>query len=279
MSKAFVVITQSNWLIEELRVGVRSAGGFDFYTSYGWDLPRKILDYDEVSWWMPGEYGARVQKIGLAPYLTSPDPGWLTEQDTRFTGRTTVLSTVADVLSNPPEGTVFIKPANVKIDTAPAQVLEGEDLVNTLQSWEPDTWVLYTDRICDFSDEYRFYVVDDDIMTGSVYMQDGSTFYDGAQDDRYAEAFLFASQFLVYGDKKKHPESFVLDVGFDRLKDEWLVIEANPTWSSGFYGCKIEEVVHAIHRSCNPSDRCTDLWVPDPHILSKVSRKVDIALS
>lgn len=278
MSKAFVVITYSRWIVEELREAVEAVGGFDFYYSYGWDLPEKLLGYDSVSWWTPGEYAARAQKVGLATTLSSPGPEWLPGVPEAFTGRTTTLSTVSRVLAEPPEVPVFIKPADVKLDFAPAQVVMPEELASTLSDWDPRTIVHCTDLICDYTQEYRFYVVDGDIMTGSVYLNQGRTVYDGASADSYAEAFLFASQLLECGSCPPGPRSYTLDVGFDQISGRWLVIEVNPTWSSGFYNSDLREVVHAIEAACHPIDNSAFLWRPDPYLLDKVAHQVDLRL-
>ena len=45
------------------------------------------------------------------------------------------------------------------------------------------------------------------------------------------------------------PPCFVLDVGLTK-NEEWAIVEFNPVWCAGLYGCNLYNVLPALLRAC-----------------------------
>ncbi len=142
----------------------------------------------------------------------------------------------------------FIKPADQKL--FPAGIYRPEDEIPGFQMLEPTDPVLVSD-VVDFQREYRFFVLDAQIMTGSVYW-DGQIVpqvqvgYEGRGDELWSEARAFAQR--VCDLTSELPRSCVLDIGL-LASGQWAVIEFNPTWASGIYGCTPEQVLTCLEAS------------------------------
>ena len=53
------------------------------------------------------------------------------------------------------------------------------------------------------------------------------------------------------------PPAFVLDIG-QVVGRGWAVIEANPAWASGIYGCDAAKILPILQRACIRTDRIDD---------------------
>jgi hypothetical protein len=85
-------------------------------------------------------------------------------------------------------------------------------------------------------------------------------------DMQSGEAMAFATKVLQAPDVAL-PPAVVLDIGVIESKG-WAVVEADPAWASGIYGCDPARVISVIARACVPSDRMTD--VDRPWIIERV---------
>jgi hypothetical protein len=87
--------------------------------------------------------------------------------------------------------------------------------------------------------EYRFYVVDGQVVTGSLYKRGNHVHYDSHVDD-HVTAFAQACT-----ERWQPNRAFCLDVA--DTPDGLRVLEINAINSSGFYACDMGKFVHAIN--------------------------------
>ncbi|MGY1499111.1 ATP-grasp domain-containing protein [Streptomyces sp. QTS52] len=192
--------------------------------------------------------------LGLG--LLEPSDGWLAALPEEFTGRHVELTTLAEAWRT--RRPVFAKPPSAK--SFPAGVYaDGSRLPRTGRPGEdvgPDTPVLVSD-IVTFAVEYRLFVLDGRVVTGSRYAVYGRLDpapLDG--DGRESEVLRFADQLLtVEGDSL--PSAVVVDVDLVRDPDrggceQWAVVEANMPWFSHSYAARVESVLDVVLRAAGP---------------------------
>ena len=152
----------------------------------------------------------------------------------------------------------FVKPADGKI-FEPKVYPDGESLP-TDRHVDASILVLKS-GIMDFRLEVRCFVRDGQLVTLSPYWRDGDLAQDLEGDWPFLDGEEVAARGfaeLVLGDPRiEFPPGCTLDVG--RCSDgRWAVIEANPCWGAGLYGCDPNEVLktipHAIVRKSAVSD-------------------------
>lgn len=85
--------------------------------------------------------------------------------------------------------------------------------------------------------EYRFFIVDGRVITGSLYKMGDRVTYQENTDD--AEAF---AQRMVFNFEPSR--AFVLDIAL--TEEGYKVIEANCFNSAGLYACDVNKIVHAV---------------------------------
>lgn len=271
MSDLFIVVSMKTWVAEDFAPGL---GSRKLVKDWGWEIPASVLDADSVSWWMPAEHAARVQRAGFGLTLIAPGPYWMTTLDESLTGRSMFTSTVSELSERTLTQKVFIKPAEAKIEGFEAawrSIGETLDICNSLNIPE-NSFVQWTDTLMDINHEYRFYVLDGEIITGSQYLTNGVTYYDGALDLKREEAQKFA-EYAAHRIESQ-PVAYTLDVGWNSLTNSWVVIEGNPAWCSGLYGCDPELAVKVIEASCNSSLDDKYIWKPDAFLVAKAQKKV-----
>ncbi len=195
-------------------------------------------------------------QLGLA--LLEPTLEWLAGVPSRFLGRSVRFTTLAAARALP--GPVFVKPADEKAFEArvwpDGAALPGPELLPdhlAVLVADPVAWAL----------EVRCVVVEGQVVTCSPYLrrgvlcqaEDGAWPATGAELDA-ARGFAAA----VIGEVPL-PPAVVLDVG---LLDggAWAVVEANPCWGSGLYGCDPEGVLRAARRASVPLGRVTPADAP-----------------
>jgi hypothetical protein len=125
----------------------------------------------------------------------------------------------------------FVKPADGKV-FEPKVYAQGEDLPAVEQ-------VLVSEPVT-FLNEFRCFVLEGEVRSASPYWrndalaeaEDGSWPFLGTEE---AEAMAFANTVLMHPEVTS-PPAFVLDIGCTR-EHGWAVIEGNPCWGAGLYGC------------------------------------------
>lgn len=207
---------------------------------------------------------AMAEALELA--LLEPSLDWLPALPEVYRRRHVRFATLAEArLVDSPS---FIKPADEKSFPAavyecgaglPAHTTDLPDLLPVLIA-EPVTWEV----------EFRCFIREGQIMTLSPYLRDGELALDEqgryvADPAEYSAARALAEQVLA-DPALAHPPAFVMDVG--RIAGRgWAVVEANPAWGSGIYGCDPVHVLPVLQRACLPAGGMPEAdagWVRRP---------------
>lgn len=227
-------------------------GDRDFFLSYGLAVP-EAHDYDLVSFWAAGGYAARLRRIGLADGFTAPGQAWLSTVDPSLTGR----EIVTGGLELMPEDVPFWgKPAEAKINAMVAGKYTAADVRIICNEYNvpDDTLFQWTESFLSLNFEHRFYVCDGEVVTGSPYLIDGEISFEGPFAYRHYDEAFEAAQTAVKELGDNQCRAYTLDMGLDTEKGKWIIIEANPAWSSGIYGCDPTKVIDVLDIACNTFD-------------------------
>lgn len=217
----------------------------------GWRVPEEVLAAPAVEYLIYGEplfAEAVCDQLGLA--LLEPSVDWLTRVPPEFLGRRVRLTTLAEARACADRQ--FVKPAEGK--TFEAQVYAGGAELPTEEFVDGSTPVLCSE-IVDIQLEVRCFVKHRQLMTLSPYWRNGETAEteDGAfpfLEGEETEARSALAKFLAHPEVEL-PPGVVVDLG--RLADgRWLVIEANPCWGAGVYGCDPEAILQTIRGTILP---------------------------
>ncbi|MEH0421669.1 ATP-grasp domain-containing protein [Streptomyces sp. B21-083] len=217
-------------------------------------------------WRVPEEWGAAegatlyagplfadAVAAGLGLGLLEAPPDWLARLPYELTHREIEFSTVAEArqLRRP----AFVKPPNDK--SFPARVYPDGSRLPGPDAVDDSTPVLVSD-IVTFDVEYRLFLLDGEVRTGSRYLAQGEL--DAVpldEDPRRAEVLAFAGRLA----SPTLPSAVVVDVGLLAGGSEWAVVEANAAWASGHYACDpaaaLDVVLHAARPEgeFGPADR------------------------
>ncbi|MEU9130995.1 ATP-grasp domain-containing protein [Kitasatospora sp. NPDC048540] len=185
------------------------------------------------------------------------DPaGWLPSLPYGLTGRRVTLGTLAGARRS--AGPAFVKPPGDKLFAA--RVYEGGAGLPAPGTLPEDLPVLVSE-VVSFEREYRLFVLDGEVRTGSRYQSGGRLDVVPLEDDPdRAEVLAFTAEVLACGGL---PSAVAVDVG--RLDSgRWAVVEANSAWASGGYGCDPDAVLDVVLRAAGPA---TDVPPADrPHL-------------
>lgn len=268
---AFVVLSETYGIAAGF---VSSRGDRDMFLSYTEQVP-DVSDYNMHSYWTAGGYAARLHRIGLTKKFIAPGQNWMSEvskADGSLTQRFIATTTVDAI---PGRKKIFAKPAEAKIDSIPAgfylpkdlrQICKQNDVpANTLFQW--------TAEILDLDHEHRFFVADGQILTGSPYLVHGITYFPGQKSSRSSDAYEAAEKMIRrLSELDLLPPALTLDVAVDKNTDKWLIVEANPAWSSGPYGADRGAMIRVLERACNwnaDTDDSRWLWEPAEYLVKK----------
>ncbi|WP_254803281.1 ATP-grasp domain-containing protein [Kitasatospora sp. SUK 42] len=218
-------------------------------------LTTAVLDAPETVERLAGRpvhwYGGPLAAAGIAAplglALLEPEDDWLARLPEEFTRRRIELTTLAEAwtLRHP----AFVKPPADK-SVPPAVYPDGSRLPRTGERIGPDTPVLVSDPVT-FAAEYRLFVCDGEVLTGSRYARFGRL--DPAPLTEAATAF--ARRLLdAVGDTL--PSAVALDVGpladpYDPA-EHWAVVEANLPWFAHCYAADPERVLDVVLRAAGP---------------------------
>ncbi|MFI8293716.1 ATP-grasp domain-containing protein [Streptomyces sp. NPDC085614] len=205
------------------------------------------------AYWYGGPVaGARLAgRLGFA--LLEPADDWLAGLPEEFTGRVVRAATVAEAWAI--ERPTFVKPPRDK--SFPADVYaDGSRLPAGL---DPATPVLLSEVVT-FAAEYRLFLLDGRIATGSRYAVFGRL--DPRPLDRHGAIAAEIAEFvdrLVAAAGPDLPSAVVVDIG--QLLDpyrpghRWAVVEANMAWFSHAYASDPARVLDVVLRAAGPRER------------------------
>lgn len=261
-----IVCTQRKWLSDMFA----DAASVPVHHDYGLDAPL-IPDTLSPAWWSPGEHAARLRRAGINFAPDTPSDDWLDLFSEDVLGRHIDSLALSD-LDGDSDRTVFAKIAGSKNEKVPADVYTLSDFVRISREAgiPPSTTVQITDDIVDMVDEYRVYVDDGVPVAVSRYLTDGVTygsmsFPSGGDMDGACE---FLREVLLTSSEASEGVS-VVDVA--RLESgRWVVVEANPVWSSNPYDADpavvVDLIAKAFAQPCRP-------WLPDAHLVDYAQRR------
>ncbi|MGA5729121.1 ATP-grasp domain-containing protein [Streptomyces seoulensis] len=195
-------------------------------------------------------FAARVAN-DLEVALLEPTDDWLTTLPYAYTGRHIAMSTLDEArrLSHP----AFVKPPREK--SFPAGVYPtGADLPPG-----PDVPVLISDVVT-WAAEFRLYIMDGEIRTGSQYTTYGHLHAEPLEGHRHEPAVReFAADLLsTRGDTL--PSAVVLDIGLltPDHGTQWAVVEPNMAWFSNCYATDPARALDTVLRSAGPRSALTE---------------------
>ena len=201
--------------------------------------------------WGAGRYACSMLAARDDFTPSSAGAQWMSGLPTEFTGRVVHNCTLAELINSRAvwdRGSVWLKPAELKHPALPPSQWTRDRIAGVVVT-NPELGgvsVQWTNTIMDFAAEFRFFVVDGDAVTGSPYLVDGVADHSAGRSwSRYADAHAVARDFAV-ALAGSSPRALVLDIGWDRTRRGWFIVEANRPWSSGLYGCDPDEVAAVI---------------------------------
>ncbi len=218
-----------------------------------WKIP--VLNSDKFA--IYGEpLFANVICNALDLVLLEPKLDWLAELGMEFKNRRVIFSNVNEARKLTQRS--FVKPADNKIFDSKVYST-GLELPDE-SALDGSLPVLIADPV-EWEVEYRCFVLDDKVVTLSPYWRSDrpAQSSDGAwpaSASEFENAHRFALE-VVKATSRTLPPAIVLDVGIIRDKG-WSVVECNPAWASGFYGCEPEQILPVLARACVKRDELSE---------------------
>ena len=208
--------------------------------------------------WGAGRYACSMLAARDDFTPSSAGAQWMSGLPTEFTGRVVHNCTLAELINSRAvwdRGSVWLKPAELKHPAPPPSQWTRDRIAGVVTNPElGGVSVQWTNTIMDFAAEFRFFVVDGDAVTGSPIWWTAADHSAGRSWSRYADAHAVARDFAV-ALAGSSPRALVLDIGWDRTRRGWFIVEANRPWSSGLYGCDPDEVAAVIEVSMRDDSR------------------------
>lgn len=198
------------------------------------------------------------EALDLAPL--EPTAYWLSELPMQYRKReiqSTTLKTARDH-----QFPAFMKPAVGKSFDAKIY-MSGNDLP-TSEVLSDELPVLISEPVS-WESEFRCFIRERELVTYSPYLRRGQLLEESdwaASPDEIAGATSFCLSLLI-DPEIKLPPAVVVDVGYITSLG-WAVVEANPAWASGLYGCDPSAVLGVLERAVVPLDTLSDedrVWV------------------
>jgi len=220
--------------------------GWNIERLQSWRVPEGFAHQGEVAIYGESLWANFVAEQ-LQLKLFEPPLDWLARLPAQFLGRRVEFCTLNEAREKP--FPLFVKPAGEK--SFPAQVYNSPQELPPDDDAQESVWVLCSE-VVEWEIEYRFFVRAGQIETGSSYWRgENSTLLDGlyqAPDAEMKAAREFVSRVLLKEEKKKRGFGWhgaVIDVGIISGFG-WAVVEANPAFASGIYGCDPERVLETV---------------------------------
>lgn len=245
----------------------------------GWRAPEpESLTPPLVLYGEPLFVATIAQQLGIG--LIEPPFDWLTQLPADLLGREVRALTLGQLpqVAFP----AFVKPADDKC--FPAAVYDSlEALYDAIQLREslPLQTPILTSTPVVWHTEYRFFVREGAVMTGSLYSLAGELIEAGAQDPQPQQAQTtlpdaqhftqaLVEQLQQGGEEGTLvPPAVVIDVGWIQGHG-WAVIEANPCWGAGLYKCDPAAALATLQRASQPLTQ-----LPDADRRWLIEREVD----
>jgi len=202
----------------------------------------------------------------LSLHLLEPPFDWLATLPVSYSKRRVSCTTLGE--ARLVAEAAFIKPADDKCFSARVYS-SGAELSNT-EHLPIETQVLVSEPV-EWEVEYRGFIQHGELLTLSPYFRNGELAQteDGdwpAAEEEVKEARDFYTDLLGTSEVKL-PPGVVVDIG--KIKGHgWAVVEANPAWSSGIYGCDPSLVLPVVASACISADAAVN--APLEWVISRV---------
>ncbi|MEV5161056.1 ATP-grasp domain-containing protein [Streptomyces sp. NPDC053728] len=208
-------------------------------------VPGELPDGDAYLHAGPSFADAVAPALGIAPLEAPAD--WLSRLPPAFLRREIRAVPIREAygLRRP----VFAKSPNDK--SIPALVYTDGSRLPGPDAVDPETVVLVSDVVV-FEAEYRLYLLDGRVHTGSRYATSGRL--DLAPLS--AGAHAFGSE-LLDAVGPTLPSAIVVDVGVTDA-GQWAAVEANAAWASGCYAADPERALDVVLRAAGPAAHLTE---------------------
>ncbi|MBB6435995.1 ATP-grasp domain-containing protein [Streptomyces candidus] len=189
--------------------------------------------------------------------LMEPSDGWLAALPPTCTGRRVTLATLAEArrVTRP----VFAKPPRDK--SFPAAVHPDGGSLPGDPELPGDTPVLLSDVVT-WAAEFRLYVLDGAVLTGSQYATFGRLDVAPLEGHRQEGPVRRFAHDLLAGCGDGLPSAVVVDVGVLSAPvrgggdgDRWAVVEANMAWFSNCYAADPDRALEVVLRAAGPRSR------------------------
>ena len=210
-----------------------------------WQLPPGLKGRDACLYASP-LFAERVSQL-LGLKFTEPPDDWLLSLPRSLLHREIMSTTLREARSH--EKRAFFKPAAFKTFTAGVYASGGQ--LPDESKADQETPVLISE-VVHWESEFRFFILDGKAVTGSPYYRNGkSAEVVGESTSAWPsspEEFALAkntAEAAYRATADSLPRSVVIDTGYIRGLG-WAVIEANPSWGSGLYGCDESLVLDVI---------------------------------
>jgi hypothetical protein len=232
-----------------------------------WRAPESLKEQDIVLYGESLFAAVVADELGIA--LLEAPFHWLADLPENYRKRKVIFTTFAEARAYHQQA--FIKPADDKC--FPARVYEsGKELPES--GVLPDATPVLISEVVHWEVEFRCFVLEGKMETFSPYLRYGELAQDKdgnwtASPEETNEALHFIDSVLA-DSRVKLPPSVVVDVGVIEGLG-WAVIEANPSWGAGIYGCDAAKVLDVIRRGCVKVDNLSasdKQWVIDRTIES-----------
>jgi ATP-grasp domain, R2K clade family 2 len=235
-----------NWKVERLQ---------------GWRIPENFNKDRNFAIYGESLFGAVVsEQLNLS--LIEPHFEWLANLPQKFTLREIHSVTFKEAKEHNIKS--FFKPADDKC--FPAKVYDSGSQLNEFTSLSENTPVIISEPV-KWNAEFRFFVADGIVETFSPYSRNGELIQNEqgqwlATSEENQNAIELC-QNLIAEYSENIPPAVVIDIGEIEGRG-WAVVEANPCWASGIYGCEPVKVLKVLKRACLKSkniSECDSQWI------------------
>lgn len=215
------------------------------------DLP--VITPDQA---VPGRchyYGGPLvaDTLALDLALLEPPDSWLPGLPAEFTARRITATTLGAARLT---GPAFVKPPSAK-HLPPRVYRDQGDLAAAAADLPPETPLLVSEVIA-FAAEYRLYLLDGEVRTGSRYLTWGRLDPAPLAGDPEAPRVLDFARTLLATHAGTLPSAVVLDIGLtgppDQPRRRPAVVEANLAWFTEPYQSDPDRALEVILRAAGP---------------------------
>lgn len=210
-------------------------------------------------------YGESLFAIILTTKLNhvviEPTSDWLAHVPDVYTKRTITNMTLGEARAF--TGPRFVKNAD-GMKAFEAKVYPSGAMLPTPEFYPDDYEVIVSEPVV-WEVEYRCFIRERLLATLSIYLKAGELartstgqWLAGTDEAEQARAFC---QMLLDDHELAIPPACVIDVG--RIAGRgWAVVEANPAYGSGIYGCDPKEVLQVVNRATLHANDVTETDAP-----------------